>query len=335
MPRYTNQKLKLLYILRFLEEETDATHGVTMEQIISYLQKQDVKAERKSVYDDIECLCDLFGMNIEKDNRRPPHYSLVERKFELPELKMMVDAIASSKFLSEKKTRELIKKVESLCSHYDRESLNREIKLANRIKSMNQSIHYNLDTIANAINQNHRIKFKYFHYDTDKKRRYSHGDGTYIVSPWKLFYVNDNYYLLAWDGKKGSFRHFRVDKMESVQMTYEGSRTSDPREGEEEFKRLDLSHYTKSTFNMFSGEITNVSMQFTNNLVDAVLDRFGQDITLFKVDEDHFKIMVPIAVSQQFLAWIFSFGTQAQILSPESVKKQMKSALAENANLYN
>ena len=334
MPRSEGQKLKLLYLKEILEEYSDENHGLTMEQILIHLKNRGVSAERKSIYMDIFTLTEDYGMDIELDKTaKPPVYKLMSRDFELPELKMMVDSIASSKFLSEAKTRVLIDKIKKLCSHCDADSLSRQVTLANRVKSMNKTIHYNVDAVHQAIAANAQIKFKYFDYDLRKERNYFKKGEFYIVSPWRMLYADDNYYLLAYDAKEEKFKHFRVDKMDSVDQVKVAEMKVD-REGAKAFEKLDMSNYTKYTFCMFGGEVEHVTMVFQNRMMGVVIDRFGKDVVVMKEDDRHFRITVPVAVSNQFFGWVFGLGKMVKIVAPESVKEKMKEALSENLERY-
>ena len=181
---------------------------------------------------------------------------------------MMVDSIASSKFLSEAKTKTLIQKLETLCSSYQARALNREVTLANRVKSMNNTIHINVDQLHAAIAENTQVKFRYFDYDLNKQRRYFKKGECYVVSPWRMLYADDNYYLLAWDAKEEKFKHFRVDKMDGVAQVLLGN-IRVAREGAEAFSKLDMSAYTKYTFSMFGGEIEHVTMIFQNRMMGS------------------------------------------------------------------
>ena len=324
----SGQKLKLLHLKDLFEKETDDQHGVTMARILEYLAAHDVTAERKSIYDDIRLL-QLYGIDIVGPQNR--EYALASREFELAELKMMIDSIQASKFLSEAKTKELIKKLENHCSIYEAQTLQRTVITTNRVKNMNTSIHRNVDTIHAAMSNDSQIQFQYFDYDLNKQRKYRKNGGKYTVSPFAMIYADDNYYLLAFDAQSrtSKFKHYRVDKMERVETT------GAERMGKEEFEKIDLSSYTKYTFSMFGGEIVNVTMRFANHMLGAVMDRFGKDVMVRKEDDRHFLVTVPVAVSQQFFGWVFGLGNQVQIVEPEEVRKKMKKALAEQAALYN
>ncbi len=326
MPKSRNQKLKLLHLKRILEYYTDEDHGITTQEIRDHLKQQQIEVERKTVYEDIHALED-FGMDIWHGEYEKT-YRLSSRLFSLPEIKMMIDSIQASKFLNEKSTQDLIDKLKTLCSHHEARTLEREVIVANRVKTMNHSIHYNVDGIHRAVDDNKQIQFRYFDYDIHKRKRYFKKGEVYVVSPWRLIYTDDNYYLLAYEEKSGKFKHFRADKMDSVQAL-EAERI-----GKDAFEELDMANYTKYTFSMFGGEPETVTMVFQNRMMGAVMDRFGSDIVAMKEDNTHFRVSVSVAVSQQFFAWVFGLGKAVRIVAPESVKEQMKKALNDIAERY-
>lgn len=317
MAKSSNQKLKLLYLLRFLMQNSDEEHPLSTAQIIEELSANNISAERKSIYDDIEALR-LFGIDVIQIKGKNGGYYIGERDFELPELKLLVDSVQSSKFITQDKTYKLIKKIENLASVYNGQLLQRQVFVTNRVKSMNESIYYAVDTVSDAITQNKKIRYQYFEYTVDKERRFRHDGKVYEVSPFALIWDDENYYLLAWDSKSQKMKHYRVDKMYKVSMT------ELEREGLKEFEKVDMSAYTKTVFGMFGGNEQKVRLRFSNKLVGAVLDRFGRDIIVIKDGDDHFTVNVNVVVSQQFLAWVFGFGTDAEIISPEEIRNEMK-----------
>ena len=327
MAKSSNQKLKLLYIVRYLMQRSDEEHPVSTAAIIEELARNDISAERKSIYDDIEALRH-FGLDIIQLKGKNGGYYIGERDFELPELKLLVDSIQSSKFITEDKTYKLIKKIEGLASEYDGQLLQRQVYVTNRVKSMNESIYYAVDVVSDAIVQNRKIRYKYFEYTVEKEHRYRHDGAFYEVSPFALIWDDENYYMLAWDSSAGKMKHYRVDKMEKVSLT------DSEREGTEEFKKVDMSAYTKTVFGMFGGEEQKVKLRFANHLVGAVLDRFGRNTMIIKDGEEHFTFTVNVVVSQQFLAWVFGFGTEAEIVAPDEVREEMKKQVESVAKLY-
>lgn len=317
MAKSPNQKLKLLYLSRYLMQHSDEEHPVSTAQIIEELARNDISAERKSIYDDIEALRN-FGVDIIQVKGKNGGYYIGERDFELPELKLLVDSVQSSKFITQDKTYKLIKKIESLASVYDGQLLQRQVFVSNRVKSMNESIYYTVDVISDAITQNKKIRYQYFEYTVEKERRFRHDGAFYNVSPFALIWDDENYYMLAWDSDAEKMKHYRVDKMFRVSMT------DNEREGLEEFKKVDMSAYTKSVFGMFGGNEQKVKLRFANHLVGAVLDRFGRESMIIKDGNEHFTVSVNVVVSQQFLAWVFGFGEDAEIISPDEVRDEMK-----------
>lgn len=328
MPRSSNQKLKLLYLMRYLLQNTDEQHPATTNQLIAFLAEQDVKAERKSIYDDMEALR-LFGLDVERtDSGRSSGYYIASREFELPELKLLVDSIQSSKFITHKKTTQLIKKIETLASAHEAQLLQRQVFVTNRIKTMNESIYYNVDEIHSGITQNRKIRFKYFEYTVNKERRFRRDGAYYVMSPYALTWDDENYYLVAYDSDAGIIKHFRVDKMEKISVTEE------ERDGREAYEALDMAVYARKVFGMFSGEEREVKLRFDEQLVGAVLDRLGHDVMLIPDGDGHFTVRASVVVSPQFFAWVCGFGDLAQIVAPDDVVTQMKEHVKSIANLY-
>jgi len=321
------QKMKLFVLKDILEKETDMDHGITMARILELLSMRGITAERKSIYDDLRALRDSDILDVTEAQGKNREYSVASRTFELSELKMMTDAIQSSKFLSEAKTRELIKKIETLCSKHEAQSIQRHVVIANRVKSISKGLFFNVDTVHAAISANKQISFKYFDYDLKKQRKYFKKGERYVASPWSMIYVDDNYYLLAY--QDGKFKHFRVDKMEDVQISILD------RDAADEFAKIDMSAYTKYTFSMYGGEIMPVTMVFQNRMMGAVMDRFGRDIFVTKEDDRHFRVTVNVAVSNQFFGWVFGLGKMVRIVGPESVKEKMKQNLEDIIQRYN
>ena len=329
MAKQAGQKLKLLYLIQIFEEYTDENHSLTMAQIRKKLQelmRLDKEPDRKSIYDDIDQLQDFGYDIIQESTKTDTFYKLASRDFELFELKMMVDAIASSKFLSEAKSRELIRKLEKFCSKAEKNSLNRQIVMANRVKTMNINIHYNVDALHRAIAADKQVKFRYFDYDLKKQRKYYKSGEDYVVSPWQMLYSDDNYYLVAVD--EGKIKHFRVDKMDSVEML------EADRAGQDLFGKVDMQDYQRYTFNMFGGKVEYVTLRFMNRMMGAAIDRFGKDVVASKTDESHFDITVPVAISPQFFAWVFGLGNTVTIVEPQHVKEKMKEMLKKAQKFY-
>ncbi len=329
MSKGNNQKLKIVYLMKILLDKTDETHSITMQEIISLLETYGICAERKSIYSDIESLR-LYGMDIigEKQDRTFC-YHIGNRRFELAELKLLVDSVQSAKFITAKKSNELIKKIEGLASKYEASQLHRQVYVAGRIKTMNESIYYNVDKIHAAIGENRRITFQYYQWDVHKKMVLRRDGALYEVSPWALSWDDENYYLIAFDSQENKIKHFRVDKMLHIEVT------KDKREGKYHFRKFDMAAYARKTFGMYRGEEENVKLVCANELAGVMIDRFGKDFILIPVDEEHFTVNVRVAVSRQFLAWVIGLGEGVQIVEPQSVIDKMKQEIERLMNQYN
>lgn len=312
MAKSRNQKLKLLYLLKILQEKTDNEHGLTIAEIIDELALYDVQAERKSLYDDFEMLRE-FGVDIEMKREKDTRYYVASHDFELPELKLLVDAVQASKFITAKKSSLLIKKLSALVSTYEARQLQRQVHVSNRIKTMNESIYYAVDNIHTAISTNTQISFQYFDWSPAKEKLLRHDGKVYKVSPWALTWDDENYYLVAYDAEEKLVKHYRVDKMVKITVL------SDRREGSENFKNFDMGVYSKKTFGMYRGEEETVTIRCENSLAGVMIDRFGQDVIMHQADPEHFDIIVKVFVSPLFITWFMNFGTRVRIISPQKV----------------
>lgn len=323
--KLSHQKLKIMYLMKILLEQTDEEHTLTVPEMISELNKMGISAERRSIYDDIEYL-KLYGLDICTKKSKTTGYFVASRDFELPELKLLVDSVQSSKFITRKKSMELISKIEKLTSKENAKQLHRQVFVTNRVKTLNERIYYNVDKIHDAIAANKQIKFKYFDLDVNKKKVFRKNGEFYTESPVSLTWDDENYYLITYKEKYDHYVHYRVDKMDSIEITDNDRVMSD--------KPFDLSMYAKTMFQMFGGEEVNVSMKFENELVGVIYDRFGIDVPIIKADDKHFICNVNVAVSPHFLSWIISFGNRAEILSPDFVVEQLYELLRETAKVY-
>ena len=324
-----HQKLKMLYLMKIFSEETDDSNFLTLQQIIQKLKEYGVMADRKTLYVDFDELR-TFGVDIimEKIGRNS-YYHIGRRDFELPELKLLVDAVQSAKGLTDKKSGELIKKLESMVSKYEAGQLNRQVYIAGRVKTMNESVYYNIDTIHEAINADRQIRFKYFKWDLQKKMKLRKEGDWFRVSPWHLIWDNEYYYLIAYDNENNKIKHYRVDKMLKISLVDE------QREGKEQYKKFDIARYTRGLFGMFGGEETKVTLEVHNSMVSVIIDRFGKDIYITPVDEEHFRTNVNVSVSSQFLGWIMSLGDKVRIVGPDEVVEQMKAEISRLMGQYN
>lgn len=318
MAKGANQKLKLLYLAKIFTEQTDEDHALTLAEIITKLNGYDVTADRKTLYLDFEELRH-FGMDIISDQRgRNIYYYLGARDFELPELKLLVDSVQAAKFITDRKSRELIRKLEGLVNTQQAQQLHRQVIIAGRIKTMNESIYYNIDKLHTAINANVQIKFQYYQWNVKKEMELRKRGAWYQVSPWCLTWDDENYYLVAYDALDDMIKHYRVDKMLKITATTEA------RVGQDRFKEFDMAHYAKSLFGMFGGEETSVTLEGDNSLVGVLIDRFGKDISIVPIDETRFEAKVTVAVSPQFFGWVMALGRGIRITGPTPVVKKMR-----------
>ena len=323
-----DQKLKTLYLMKILFEETDEQHGITMEEIVNKLKELGIKTDRKVVYADLNVLR-RFGMAIEGEQKNNNYYyRVVEREFELAELKLLVDSLQSAKFISQKKSNELIKKLEKLTSKTQAAQLERQVYVAGRVKSDNEKIFYNVDAIHNAIAKKVKIKFKYFNYN-EKKQKVYHDKGAFkIVSPWAVTLAEENYYMIAYDSDAEQLKTYRIDKMEKSEVT------DKPREGEKVFRNLNIAEYSNQRIRMYGGEVKKVILECHNDFAAVIIDRFGKNIVLKKSDEEHFTCKVDVAVSNQFISWVLSMNQGIKIIAPEEVVCDVKKKIKEFQKTY-
>ena len=324
MSKGSNQKLKLSYLTKIMLAKTDDEHALTMPQIIEELEKYDVTAERKSIYSDFADMTDKLGIEIIKEQiGRETYYHVGAREFELAEVKLLIDAIQSSKFITQTKSRELITKIKCFVSEHQAKQLQRQVYINDRVKTMNESVYYNVDFIHTAINQNKKIRFKYFKWDISKKLVPRHNGDWFVASPWALTWDDENYYMVAFDGLDQKIKHYRVDKMMRISIEDE------KRDGKEEFKNFDMVEYSKATFGMYQGQKTKVKILFSNYMCGVFIDRFGKDISFRPIDEEHSELHVDVNVSPQFYGWIFSLGKDVRVVGPDEVVEQMREAAKE------
>lgn len=327
MAKSSNQKMKILYLMKLFWEETDEEHPISRKRLEERLADAGLGAERKTIYHDIETL-NNFGMDIVYRKEQPEGYYLAARDFELPELKLLVDAVQSSRFITQKKSDTLIRKIEKLTSRYEAHALQRQVVVANRIKAMNESIYYNVDQVHTAIAMDQQIVFQYFEWTVSKQIRLKKGGGSYCVSPWALTWDNENYYMIGYDMEAGMIKHFRVDRMLRIELVDQA------RAGREAFGQFDLARYTKRTFGMFGGAEVMVKMRFHKKYVGVVLDRFGRDAAIRADGENYFTVRAEVAVSEQFYGWITGLGRGAEILAPEFVAEGYRELLEDLLRKY-
>ena len=306
------------------------SHGLSMTDIIEALSEEGITAERKSIYADISALNE-FGFDIVKDNEgKACVYKLVERNFEIAELKLLVDAVQSSKFITESKSNKLIKKIEGLASNNEAKSLHRQVYVANRIKTTNESVYYNVDDIQKAISENHKVSFQYFQWNPNKEKELRHNGMRYEISPWALTWDDENYYMVGYDSKERKIKHYRVDKMLKIEIMADSKR-----EGKALFKDMDMAVYSKKIFGMFGGVEETVVLECKNGISGVIIDRFGTEVDIIKRAADSFTVRVNVQISPQFLGWVFSLGENIKIISPDSVIKRMRDEIARIQGIYN
>ena len=328
MPRSANQKLKLYYLAKIMIAKTDDDHYLTMPQIKDMLEEYGITADRKSLYDDMEALRTL-GIDVLLEHEGKNYYYHVGSKhFELAELKLLVDAIQASKFITEKKSNALIKKLTALVSEYEASQLKRQVEVQGRIKTMNESIYYTVDDIHNAIINNKAITFEYLKWNLQKEL-VPRKEERYEVSPWALTWDDENYYLIAYDDESQKIKHYRVDKINKIKIT------DKKRQGKEHFAAFDMAAYSKMNFGMFGGKETKVKLRFKDEMVGVLLDRFGKDISIRKSATNGWsETNVDVAVSDQFFGWIFALGGSVVIAGPDEVKMRFKEELEKVKELY-
>lgn len=310
----------MLLILDYLQKHTDETHDATTPQLIDYLAANGIKAERKSIYSDIQTLVD-FGYDIVRGPGPHDGYQLLSRDFELAEVKLLVDLVQSSKFITTRKSRELISKLQHFVSENDARKLQRQVVVTDRNKTLNENIYYSVDVIYSAIANNRQIHFQYFDWDVHKQMIPRKDGAIYEVSPWLLTWDDENYYLVAYDSAATCMKHYRVDKMLHIELS------ESPREGRDVYEKIDVAAYSKKTFGMFAGEEETIQLLCDNALIGVIVDRFGSDVALRPYDDTHALARMNIAVSPQFFGWLAGLSGRVTIHSPQSVAYSYKAYL--------
>ena len=318
MPNRDMTKARVLHLAQLLYRETDENHALTLPEIAERLEAQGFGAERKALYRDLDALRE-FGMDILAERvGGSTRYSLGARTFELAELKLLVDAVQSAKFITEKKSRALIKKLETLLSRHEASHLHRQVMISGRVKTMNESVYYNVDRLHQAIEEDCVIRFQYFQWNVRREAELRRGGAWYRVSPWCLMWEDENYYLVAYDAADGLIRHYRVDKMLHISLTKER------RAGREAFEAFDAPRYAKSVFGMYAGTGSRVTLRCENRFAGVIIDRFGKDVVLLPDGAEHFTLTVEVAVSPQFFGWVAALGSGVVVTGPEDVVARMR-----------
>ena len=303
-----------LYLMRILLEQTDESHALTLQELIEKMDAEGIPVERRAVYADLEALRD-FGIDVIAEKRgRNTYYYIGDRQFQLAELKLLVDSVQASRFITERKSRELIKKLADLAGRPQASELNRQVLIAGRIKSMNESIYYNVDEIHKAINNNSQISFQYFQWSLKREMELKRNGERYVASPWALVFDDENYYMVAVEGNM--LKHYRVDKMLRITMT------GDPRAGRELYHEEEYGN--KSLFGMYGGDIVHVTFQAKNWMIGIMIDRFGRDIPIARVNDEEFETAIDLTISPQFYGWLFALGPDIRVTSPGNVVNKLR-----------
>ncbi len=321
-----NRKFRMLRVKQILENETDSSHYITMTQLLEFMNDENDK-DRRTLYEDIRDL-EHLGTKVKiSKGYTPPRLNVVQRLFSISELKLMIDAVASSKFLTQEATEEIIGKLKQFCSRFEATELNRQTLLSNRTKRIDTDYHDNVGILSKAIDAKQKVTFKYFRLNMHNKRSYQKKE--IIVSPWLLLYSNDNYYLRAFDGKV--MKYYRLYRMETVKIL------DNKVEGEEEYKIIkeELPFRTQASFNLFGGEKEMVTLRAPTHFYYLIADQFGTNLYPIRdTKTDSFTVTVPVAVGDQFYGWILSMGSKVVILDPPEVRKQFAEKLAEMLTHY-
>lgn len=327
MPKGKNQKMKLVRLYKLMLHETDEDHALTNREIREKLEEEEVTVDRKTLYNDLESLQEM-GLTIDKlKGGNDTNYHVTGKKFELAELKLMVDAIQSSKFITEKKSTQLIGKLTDFASKYEAVQLERQVIVAGRIKTENESIYYNVDAIHRGIAEDLQISFRYMQWNL-RKQLVPRREKRYCVSPWAVTWDAGNYYLLAYDGEAGIIKTYRVDKIKNIRVLDRS------REGEDVFGNMNMAVYSREKFSMFSGEEREVTLRFENDMAGVLIDRFGKDIPIARRDGEHAETTVTVGVSPQFYGWIFGLGGKVEITGPADILQGYKTELKKEMEIY-
>lgn len=305
------KKSRILYLLKFLYEHSDEDNPVSSKDIIEHLTKQGFEIHRTTIGSDIAQLLEI-GIDVVTLRSSPNRYFIGQRRLELMETKMLIDAVSASKFLTEKKSVALIKKIETLTSSAKARELHRGIDISRTIKPTNEKIYYTLDTIVNAIQNKHWIAFRYFEYTPDKEHVYKYDGYIYEVCPYTTFWRDDRYYVMGYSKKHEKVAVFRVDRLDHTAVCLHPW-LAPPID-------FDPTTCANEIFEMFDGEVVIVELKCDNELMDIVVDKFGEDVDVIRIDTDNFKATVSVRISPRFYGWVFGFADRVKILSPETVR---------------
>lgn len=327
MAKSTYQKQKLLYIAKYLMEHTDENHMATTADLITYLANNNINAERKSIYDDINTLIE-FGFDIGQQKGSKCGYYMNSREFELAEVKLLVDLVQAAKFITTKKSRELTQKLEKQVSTFEAQALRRQLVVSDRSKAINEKIYYSVDKIYEAIAKNVKVRYHYFEWDVNANMKLRKDGEYYEVSPWILIWEDENYYLIAFDDEANKMKYYRVDKMLDIDITKE------MRQGKEVFDQKNVKELSKRTFGMFGGEEKTIQLLCSEQLTGVIIDRFGTDVAIREYDKEHVLARVNVEVSSQFFGWLAGFEDRMKIISPSEIVEKYKGYIAKILEAY-
>lgn len=327
MPKSEKQKQKLLYIIKMLQEKSDESHPIKMEAILEMLDHEGIKAERKSIYNDMDTLRD-FGYDIMLTKGKNGGYFLAYRDFDVAELKVLVDAVQASRFITTKKSKDLIRKITTLAGEHEAKNLKREVYVMNRIKAENEAIYYNVDEIHRAIEANKQITFKYLEYSVNKEAVPRRNGKTYKVSPRALAWNEEKYYLIAYDAEADLIKNYRVDKIKDITVTEESRIIL------EKDRNFDVAEYCNRAFGMYCGDDETITVRFPNHLIGVVIDRFGKEVNIYNSGDDSFETRLNVSVSPQLFGWLTGLGAEVKIVRPERVVEQYKQYIQEIMKQY-
>ena len=308
----SSQKLKLLYVLQMLEQETDENTGLTMNDILQRLEEKGISAERKSIYRDMEVLRD-FGLQIELIPHRPVEYTLSRQGFTLSELNLLLDSVQSNRFLDDRTSEELEAKIRNMANVKDRERLQERIHAIGRIKSQNESVFHNIDVIHEAMKQRLKVQFSYFKRDNELKPAQMYDGKIYVHTPVRVVFVNGFYYLVTWNDSFEDFNQYRIDRMRLVMVSEE------PATRNEQIANYEFEDFSWYSFGMFDGESVRAKLRVNAGLMDAVYDRFGDNMEVKPLKDGTAEVMVSIRMSQMFYGWIAGLNGGITILGPKKL----------------
>lgn len=325
-------KLKLLYIKDYLEKNSDEDHPVSVEILSDMLEEKGISCERKSIYSDVKALKE-YGVDIASVKKPFSGYAVLSREFEVPEIRLLIDAVQAADFITPKKTRELIDKIGSLCSFHQGKTLHKQVYIDNRVKCTNEEIYYNIDVLSRAIQQRKKVSFIYY------KRKINDGEKVifsdereFTVSPYALIWSNDHYYLVSNNEKYDNLMHTRIDRMKKVQITEETARNFS--EVSEYKNYFDVADYSSKSFNMYSGDTQRLVLSCDNSILEEIIDRFGTEGIRADKDESRFILSSQCVISEGLTSWVMQFGSKVEVIEPKKLREDVKKRAEDIIKIY-